>query len=113
MIIDKIGIIPKKVKLLSLLISILSIVLFIVITILSIINSKDDSISVLTIILGLLSSLPVIDLLISFKGHRAFAIFLAQKIYKHFSKNNILLNNKQEEFISHITNNIGDDFFTL
>lgn len=113
MIIDKIGIIPKKVKLLSLLISILSIVLFIVITILSIINSKDDSISVLTIILGLLSSLPVIDLLISFKGHRAFAIFLAQKIYKHFSKNNILLNNKQEEFISHITNNIGDDFFYI
>lgn len=113
MIIDKIEIIPKKVKILSLLISIFCIILFIVLTIISIIHSKDENISVVTIILGLLSSLPAIDLLLSFKGHRAFAIFFAQKIYKHFSKNNDFLNNKQEEFIAYIANNIGEDIFYI
>lgn len=113
MIIDKIEIIPKKVKLLSVIISILGIALFVILTVVSIVISKDDNISILTIVLGLLSSFSAIDFLRSIKSHRAFAIFLAQKIYLHYSKNNILLNNKQEEFISQITNNIGADFFYI
>lgn len=113
MIVDRINVLPKKVEIVSKIISISCIVFFLIITSFSIIYSKIDGINIVAIIFGTLTALPLVDLLLSFKNHKSSAILLAKKICRHHQNRTDILSDSQLEFITYIINNVSEKVFSI